>query len=188
MNIVEFFQQSAGRWSSMRTNHYFAERPQEGGRSTLEIELLDKSDPAVAQVCEQYGVDSNTVACAFRTNWDGVLETEKAGKPGSTVLVAIATLDNPKEGPLLKKIGVGESALSGRYRLNDEDELRLMLESETLYAEERIWYESENVRLRHSMLKRPDGFSLASFCSEVRLISTPKSPAADAAAKAQTSS
>jgi hypothetical protein len=184
MNIVEFLTQSAGRWSSMRTNHYFSDRQQEGGKSTLEIELLDATDPVIVQTCERYGVDPSTVACAVKTNWDGMMESEQGGKPGSTVLVAIANAENPREGQLLKQIGAGEKASSGRYRLNDEDELRMILESETMYAEERLWFESENVRLRHSTLKRPDGFSLASFCSEIRL-GVVKPPADSAAAKAQ---
>ena len=36
-------------------------------------------------------------------------------------------------------------------------------------AIERIWFESENVRLRHTKTRRSDGSSTIAFCSEVRL-------------------
>ncbi|HEY9702550.1 MAG TPA: phycobiliprotein lyase, partial [Allocoleopsis sp.] len=33
----------------------------------------------------------------------------------------------------------------------------------------RLWFASPNLRLRTSILKRFGGFSMASFCSEIRL-------------------
>jgi hypothetical protein len=182
MDIVEFFELSAGRWSSMRTSHHFAQKQQEGGKTNLEMELLDPGDPAVVQLCTQHQVDPATVLRALRSTWDGIMEFDKVKKPGATVLVAIAS-DQPRQGQLLKS-SAGQTPVKGRYQITDDDQVKLIVESETSYAEERIWFESDNVRLRHSSLKRADGFSLASFCSEIRLLSAPPK-AADATANAQ---
>lgn len=182
MDIVEFFELSAGKWASMRTSHHFAMKQQEGGKTNLEIELLDKGDPAVVQLCEQYQVDPAEALCAVRATWDGTMEFEKIKKPGATVLVAIAS-DQPNQGQLLKA-SANKTPVTGRYQITEDDQVKLITESETMYAEERIWFESENVRLRHSTLKQADGFSLASFCSEIRLMAA-KPPAQDATANAQ---
>lgn len=182
MDIVEFFELSAGKWASMRTSHHFAMKQQEGGRTTLEIELLDLGDPQVVQLCEQHQVDPAKALRAARSTWDGTMEFDKVKKPGESVLVAIAS-DDPKQGQLLKA-SANETPLVGRYQITEDNQVKLIVESGAMYSEERVWFESENVRLRHSMLKQSDGFSLASFCSEIRLLGA-KPPAEDATANAQ---
>jgi len=57
--------------------------------------------------------------------------------------------------------------------MGDDDALTLMGESETLYSEERLWFASPNLRLRTSTIKQLDGFSTASFCSEIRMGGVP---------------
>ncbi|MBW4537764.1 MAG: phycobiliprotein lyase [Myxacorys chilensis ATA2-1-KO14] len=170
MDIVEFFQQSAGKWSSMRTSHHLAFKQQEAGKSNIQIELLDKTDPAVIQLCEQHNVDPATASCGARVTWDGTMDWDKEKHDGSTVLVPIADPENPQEGKLLREMGYAEKApVAGSYHINDSNELTLVTEYESMYSKERLWFESPNVRLRHSILKRFGGFSMASFCSEIRL-------------------
>jgi hypothetical protein len=169
MDVVEFFQQSAGKWSSMRTSHHLAFKQQEGGKSDLQIEMLDKADPEVAQLCQQYEIDPALALCGARVTWKGTMEWDEEKHEGSTVLVPVADPENPQEGKLLRDMGYAEKApVAGRYIMNG-DELTLITEYETMYSKERLWFESPNVRLRHSILKRFGGFSMASFCSEVRM-------------------
>ncbi|HTL89831.1 MAG TPA: phycobiliprotein lyase [Leptolyngbya sp.] len=170
MDIVEFLQQSAGKWLSMRTSHQSAFKQQEGGKSTIEIELLEKSDPAVIQLCAQYKVDPETALCGARVMWDGTMEGSGEKRAGSTVLVPIADSENPASGKLLREMGYGDKApVAGRYEMTENNELTLTTEDDTMYSKERFWFESPTVRFRHSILKRFDGFSMASFCSEVRM-------------------
>ena len=184
MDIVEFFRQSAGKWSSMRTSHHLAFKQQEGGQSTIQIDLLDKSDPAVIELCAMYEADPETALCGARVTWDGTMEWDKEKHAGSTVLVPIADPENPNSGKLLREMGYAEKApVAGRYEMADNNELTLITEYETMYSKERLWFESENVRLRHSILKRFGGFSMASFCSEVRMgVGKSEPQAADATA------
>ncbi|MBD1854359.1 phycobiliprotein lyase [Leptolyngbya boryana CZ1] len=168
MDIVEFFELSAGRWSSMRTSHHPAAQ-QGSGKSTIEIDLLDKSDPAVIQLCEKYQVDPTTALLGARLTWEGFLDGETRKQTGSTVLVPIAG-DTQNSGKLLGEMGTTQQTpIVGHYEVSDAMGLTLITESDTLYSKERIWFESPNVRFRHSVLKQAGGFSLASFCSEVRL-------------------
>ena len=57
MDITEFFQQSAGKWASQRTNHYLAQNQTEGAKSELILDLLEQTDPAVMQMCQQQSLD-----------------------------------------------------------------------------------------------------------------------------------
>lgn len=184
MDIVEFFEQSVGKWSSMRTSHHLAFKQQEGGKSTIEIELLDKSDAAVIQLCELYQIDAALALCGARVTWDGTMEWDEEKHSGSTVLVPIADPNNANEGQLLREMGYAEKApVAGRYMMAENNELTLITEYDTMYSKERLWFESPNVRLRHSILKRFGGFSMASFCSEVRMGGIkPETQSPDAAA------
>jgi hypothetical protein len=55
-----------------------------------------------------------------------------------------------------------------------------------MYSEERLWFASPNLRLRTSILKRFGGFSMASFCSEIRMGGVQPQENASAAANQST--
>jgi hypothetical protein len=170
MDIVEFFELSSGKWFSQRTSHHLAFKQTEGGKSDIQIEQLDKADPAVIQLCEQYEVDRALALCGARVTWNGTMEWDEEKHAGSTVLVPIADPEKPNEGKLLREMGYAEKAsVAGRYSIGNDEALTLITEYETMYTEERLWFASPNLRLRTSILKRFGGFSMASFCSEIRM-------------------
>jgi hypothetical protein len=169
MDIVEFFQLSSGKWFSHRTSHLFAGKRSEGGKSDVLVEMLPKTDPEVIQLCEQYGTDPALALCGSRITWNGTIE-EKEKQSGSTVLVAIADADTPNAGKLLRKTGTTENlSATGRYVIGSDDALTLVIEDGAISSEERLWFASPNLRLRTTILKQADGFSAASFCSEIRM-------------------
>jgi hypothetical protein len=175
MDIVAFFQQSAGRWSSIKSNHHVSTTQQQSGRSTIEMELLETADPAVMQLCHQQGVNPAQVTCAARVKWDGTMEGETKQDVGSSLLVAAG---EPTQGQLWRAIGnFSAPALAGTYRVGAGGEMILAIGDQQVRSVERIWYESDNVRMRHTKVEQADGKSVVSFCSEVRLIAS-KPPAA----------
>lgn len=150
------------------------------------MELLQKDDPAVVALCQQYQADPAAALCGLRVSWDGAMEPDGKKQKGSTVLVPLAATEKPNEGKLLRAMAPTEkTAIAGRYVLGDDEVLTLIAESDTLYSEERIWFAGPNLRLRTSVLKQADGFSTASFCSEIRRIApaAQASPASSAAAQ-----
>lgn len=170
MDIVEFFQQSTGKWFSQRTSHHLAFKQSESGKSELKIEMLDKDHPEVIQLCQQYDMDPALALCGARVTWDGTMEWDEEKHAGSTVLVPVADPENPQVGKLLRDMGYAEKApVAGQYIMGEDDALTLITEYETMYTKERLWFESPNVRMRTSVLKRFGGFSMASFCSEIRM-------------------
>ncbi|MBD3881562.1 phycobiliprotein lyase [Phormidium tenue FACHB-886] len=181
MDITEFFQQSAGKWFSQRTSHHLAFKQAESGKSNIVIEMLPKDDPEVIKLCQQYEIDPALALCGTRVTWDGTMEWDKEQHSGSSVLVPVADPEKPNEGKLLRDMGYAEKAsVAGRYVMSDEA-LTLITEYETMYSEERFWFASPNLRLRTSVLKRFGGFSMATFCSEIRMGGT-QSPASSEAA------
>lgn len=182
MDIVEFFDLSAGKWFSQRTSHHLAFKQSEAGKSELQIDMLAKDDPAVIQLCEQYSFNPAEALCGARVTWTGTMEWDKEKHEGSTVLVPVADPNNPMEGKLLRELGYAEKApVAGRYVMGSDEALTLITEYETMYSEERLWFASPNLRLRTSILKRFGGFSLASFCSEIRTGNLKPMPSTDAA-------
>ncbi|MEB3336010.1 MAG: phycobiliprotein lyase [Leptolyngbyaceae bacterium] len=178
MDIVEFFEQSAGKWFSQRTSHHLAFKQSEGGKSELSIEMLTKEHPEVIKLCEQYEISPELALCGARVSWDGTMEWDEEKHTGSTVLVPIADAENSQEGKLLREMGYAEKApVAGRYIMGEDQALTLITEYETMYTKERLWFESPNVRLRTSILKRFGGFSMASFSSEIRMGVTQAPPA-----------
>ena len=170
MDIVEFFQQSSGKWFSQRSSHHFAFKQSEAGKSNLLIEMLPKDSPTVVALCEHYGVDPTLALCGVHVTWDGKMEWDKGNPAGSTVLVPIADPANPNQGRVLQQLSDAERSLgTGRYTLGNDDVLVLTTENETLYSEERLWFASPNLRLRTSVLRQSGSFSTASFCSEIRM-------------------
>jgi CpeS-like protein len=170
MDIKDFFQLSAGKWFSHRTSHHLGLNQSESGKSDLNIELLEKTDPAVVQICQQHEVQPDLAVCGLRVSWEGYMQRDPSKLKGSTVLVPIADLAQPGAGQLLRKPNSSEKIPgAGRYELGTDEALTLITEEETLRSEERIWFASPNLRLRTSVVKHLDGFSLASFSSEIRM-------------------
>jgi hypothetical protein len=185
MDIMEFFQLSAGKWFSQRTSHHLAFKQSESGKSELKIELLDKQDPAVIQLCQQYEIEPALALGGARVSWDGTMEWDEEKHVGSTILVPVADPEQPGQGKLLREMGYAEKApVAGRYLMGNDEALTLITEYETMYSEERLWFASPNLRLRTSILKRFGGFSMASFCSEIRMGVTKPVPQSSEAASA----
>ncbi|MBD2083593.1 phycobiliprotein lyase [Trichocoleus sp. ST-U3] len=184
MDIQEFFQLSAGKWFSQRTSHHLAFKQAESGKSDIKIEMLSAEDPEVIKLCEQYEVNPALAWGGARVSWDGTMEWDQEKHAGSSVLVPIPDPEKPNEGQLLRDMGYAEKAsVAGRYVIGSDNSFTLITAYETMYSEERIWFASENLRLRASILKRFGGFSMASFCSEIRMgVAKPQEKAADTVA------
>jgi len=174
MNIEEFFQMSAGKWLSHRTSHHLPFKQSEDGKSDILIEMLAAEHPEVIKLCQQYAVDPSYAACGAKVTWNATMERDKQKHSGSSVLVSVPDAGNPNEGKLLHEIGyAGKSAVAGRYKIGSDEALTLITEYESMLSEERLWFASPNLRMRVRILKPFDGFSMASFTSEIRMGGSP---------------
>ncbi|AMW31400.1 MULTISPECIES: phycobiliprotein lyase [Arthrospira] len=171
MDIVEFFELSAGKWFSQRTVHNLTSGNLEAGKSNLVMEALAPDHAIVTDICSSHGVDAGLVAKGLQLTWEGTIESNPDQQRGSAVLVTICDRSTPLQGKLLQQQqahGQNQS-LIGRYLMGKDDVLTLSIESDQFKAEERIWYLIPNLRLRTSIVNYNNGLALASFCSEIRM-------------------
>jgi CpeS-like protein len=170
MDIAAFFDLSAGKWSSIKSNHYMQTTQQQSGRSAIEMTPLEVSDAAVVELCNKQGL--GTAVRAARVTWDGTLEGNAKGDKGSTLLVAVA--ESPTTGKLVRSIGnFGTSVLVCDY-VAGEGEMTFVTAMEGKVTTERVWFESDNVRLRHTKIQAADGECTVAFCSEIRSLAAAK--------------
>ena len=88
---------------------------------------------------------------------------------GSCLLVPLAI--NETEGKIIRSVGYAESEFAvSDYKFLEDGTFLLKTQYEQSIAEERIWFVSENVRCRSSVLRTSAGSGIlqTSFASEVR--------------------
>jgi len=172
MDGMEFFQRSAGKWTSQRTTHHLAFRRAESGDSDIFVEALQADHPKIVEICEMHNYDPNLAIGGAFVSWDGSMAWDKEDEThaGNTVFALIPDTDNPKSGVLLRERGYAEIVpIAGRYHIDELDGLVLATEYDTMLTLERFWFANPNLRLRTSTVQRFGGFNTATFCTENRL-------------------
>jgi len=178
MTIEQFVAQSSGKWRSMRSGHSLAFQQFEEVLSEVTIEEINKENTAVKQLIESSIItsqDDHLVTSPFRMEWcaesDWEPEDPSEVSSGSCIIVPL-TKDN-YSGKLIRSVGYAESeAAISEYHFLDDGTFTLTTQYEQSIAEERIWFVSENVRCRSSVLRTSAGSGIlqTSFASEVRRI------------------
>jgi hypothetical protein len=173
MNVMEFFQLSAGKWRSQRTTHHLPFRRSETGDSEIWVEALVANHPKIIDICHLHQIDPGLAIGGAYVNWQGSMAWDREGEDnheGSTVFALVPDDDHAREGQMLRERGYAEIVpVIGRYQMDDEDGLVLTTDYETMSSIERFWFVTPDLRFRSSTVKRFGGFSTASFCSEFRI-------------------
>lgn len=172
MDIVNFFETAAGNWFSQRTTHFAPGQPSQTGQTTLQITRAELNDARVLELCQQFSVEATAAIFAFVIQQAGKTNLYGSGNsspPSTTMMVGFKSEDD-LSGKFLSQTEQ-EPAISGKYQLEDEI-LTLSVQHDDFASEERLWYMNPNLRMRTSLVTRTDGFRMASFCSEVRRLST----------------
>jgi hypothetical protein len=171
MDGLKFFQESSGKWRSLRTTHHLPFRKAESGSSDIYVEALSADHPQIAAICKIHNIEPELAVGGAFVSWDGTMEWDKDDEnhEGNTVFALIPDLHNPKRGKLLRERGYAEIVpVAGEYYLDQENALVLSTEYETMTTIERFWFPTANVRMRTSTVQRFGGFNTATFCVEVK--------------------
>ena len=173
MNVREFFELSAGKWFSQKTSHHLTLKQSEHGKTDLVIDILANDNPQVIQLCQQAGIDPNLIWGGAKYTWKGTVSWDNqpqnpASQQGETIVISVPDLPEGNTGKLFRASN-GTAPQVARYQMGDDDALTLVTEQENICFEERSWFESDNVRLRTTMVTQASGDSLASFYSEIRM-------------------
>tara|TARA_B100000902_G_scaffold384075_1_gene423764 strand:+ start:106 stop:645 length:540 start_codon:yes stop_codon:yes gene_type:complete len=179
MNIEQFVAQSEGTWRSMRSGHSLAFQQFEDVLSEVQIAPLEASDINVETLLKSSSLNdaNSSVQAPFRMTWSAESDWEpddpSAVSSGTCVIVPVPI--NAERGHLLRSVGYAESApAESEYCFLDDGTFILTTQYEQSLAEERIWFVSEHVRCRSSVLRTSAGSGVlqTSFASEVRRLTS----------------
>jgi hypothetical protein len=172
MEIQEFLELCEGKWFSQRTSYHLEQQQSHSSQSEITIERLFQDHPTVTQLCQEYQIDPKVTLGGTQSSWDDSAGSAKTKRIGSAVVILVANAENPQTGLLLQ---ASSHPQKGRYILGKDEALTLIVEGETGYAEERLWFPKPNLRLRTSLIRYPNGFHQTTFYSEIRRL-PPKNP------------
>ncbi len=172
MTIEQFVAQSIGDWKSMRSGHSLAFQIFEDVVSEISIISIKKDDPRVLKLLNKKGISSEGIF-PFFMKWeaDSDWEPDNPGEVSKGECLLIPIPEDNSTGRLIRSIGYAESeeAIS-TYHILDDGTFTLKTQYGQSIAEERIWFVSDNVRCRSSIIRTSEGAGIlqASFASEVR--------------------
>ena len=178
MNIEQFVAQSEGKWRSMRSGHSLAFQQFEDVLSEVEITRINTTDTDIAQLLVSSNLEPDRqVSSPFRMTWAAESDWEPDDpsevSSGSCLIVPLP-IDETR-GMLLRSLGYAEAAAAkSTYAFLSDGTFVLKTGYEQSIAEERIWFVSEHVRCRSSVLRTSAGSGVlqTSFASEVRRLTS----------------
>ena len=178
MTIEQFVAQSLGKWRSMRSGHSLAFQQFEEVLSEVTIEEISKDDSSVIQLLQSSVANKqnwDTISSPFKMEWsaESDWEPDDPSEVSSGSCIIVPLVKNISSGNLIRSVGYAESeAAISEYRFSNDGTFTLTTNYEQSIAEERIWFVSENVRCRSSVLRTSAGSGIlqTSFASEVRRI------------------
>ena len=168
--IEAFVSRSFGAWNARRSGHNLAFRHVEEIASDIRITPVSPDDPQLDQLLQANGVDPSSICCPFQMSWEGSSDWDEDAASSGTCLLAPVP-ETPTTGQLLRSQGYAEQIPSvGTYRFSDDGTFVLVTPYEAASAEERIWFATDDLRLRVSMMRTSSGRGVlqASFSSEIR--------------------
>ncbi|MBP0021582.1 MAG: phycobiliprotein lyase [Cyanobacteria bacterium SBLK] len=167
MDIKTFVTQSAGEWFSQRTRYQGAGKEPDNSKSNLTVELLE-DDPAIVQLYQQYNIDSAAIKFGLKTRWDTSVDWGKPKQIGSSFWAIVPDENDPQIGMVLRSGLLPNPSSQGVYAIGADDALTLTTTNNNICTSERIWFASENLRLRTLLVNNGTEFIQTSFYSEIR--------------------
>ncbi len=177
MRIEQFVAQSIGEWRSMRSSHSLAFQQFEEIVSHINITRLSKTDKRVLTLANSDSIQLGDFKCPFEISWqaDSRWENESnESHEGSCIFIAFDS--KPREGQLIRSLGYTEKQVAlSNYKFLNDDSIVIQTTYEHSSVEEKIWFLSEKVRCRSSVIRTKDkkGIIQTSFSSELKIKKEP---------------
>ncbi len=160
----------------MRSTHSLAFQQFEETISLITIKKINPSSIEVKQLLSnEKNISGTNGLLPFKMEWslssEYTDEKSEAERYGSCLLIPIPI--NKQEGRLIRSVGYAEKIQSiSKYHFSSEGTLILETTYDQSIVEEKIWFISNNVRCRASIIKTSEGSGIlqTSFSSEIRLL------------------
>ncbi len=171
MNMMDFFRKSEGVWFSQRTVHHFDSVADESGESNLIINVLEKDDAKVMEVCQQQGVDPTLAAGGASFMWQSTFADDEPNPNYAAILVDVPHPESCHYGKFLRNRGYVEGIpVVGVYQFETDGVLTIQTEYEKNQGQERCWFVNEHFRVRVMTVKMMNGVNQMTYCSERRCL------------------
>lgn len=155
MDINTFLDKFAGDWFSQRTTYNISEDEVDNSKANLTIHLLSPMESQVTQLCHQYNLNLDLSLGIITSSWDNSPDWGKAKQVGSSLMLILRDDNDNNTGKILRVLN-DNKGLIGKYVLAEDESLTLVIEESNQYIEERIWFASDNLRLRNTIVKKEE--------------------------------
>ena len=169
MTMEDFLHASRGTWMTRRAVHHLDHQDDEFADSNLIIEPFNVSDPAVATICANLGIDAAEAQGGARFWWESNLKMSTRSDDHAAVLINVPSVTNPRQGFLLRDKGyVEKQSVVSTYTFADDGVLTITTRYDTNVGIERCWFVTDSLRMRVSSVQCLDGVSMTTYCTEFR--------------------
>ena len=169
MTMEDFLHASRGTWMTRRAVHHLDHQDDEFADSNLIIEPFNGSDPAVATICANLGIDAAEAQGGARFWWESNLKMSTRSDDHAAVLINVPSATNPRQGFLLRDKGyVEKQSVVSTYTFADDGVLTITTRYDTNVGIERCWFVTDSLRMRVSSVQCLDGVSMTTYCTEFR--------------------
>lgn len=169
MDIKTFLNLCTGNWFSQRTNYNLGGEKTESSKADLSITMITPEDSQITQLSQQYRIDSKQSLGGLLYSWDNSVDWGKTKQQGSSLIVFIPDAEDAITGKLLTNATPHVGAKSfGTYIYGQDEALTLTINTGNIQAEERLWFASDNLRLRTTVIKNSTQITHTTFYSEIR--------------------
>ena len=170
----EFIEKSIGEWKSIRSTHTLAFQEFENTNSSLRISYKNIESEEVLEIKNRLKY-SQDLSFAINISWKSTSEWTIENKSQESHSVLIFIPKDEYTGTLIKDKGYAEQIpSSSRYYIDETKTLNIISEYNATISEEKIWFLSNNVRSRYSVIKNKinNGILQTSHATEIRKLIT----------------
>ena len=174
ITIKEFIDKSIGEWKSLRSTHTIAFQEFENTRSNIFISYISLDSSEAKNLLGKFNFSLNpkfAIKIIWRATSDWAIEDES--DPNETIL--IFSQKDMNSGIILRNKGYAEIIHTySNYFIDPQENLNIITEYNSIISEEKIWFISNHLRARYSLIKNKEFGSLiqTSHSSEIRKITS----------------
>lgn len=169
--MIDFFRKSEGTWFTQRSVHHFDSSADESGESNLIVQVVERDDPRVQEVCEQQGIDPARAMGGASFTWQANLDFREPDSQNAAILVDIPDQSSNRFGKLIRDQGYVESIpVVSRYQFAADGVLTIDTNYDNNQGQERCWFVTDHFRVRVSTVLMMNGVNLMTYCSERRCV------------------
>ncbi|MEM7726199.1 MAG: phycobiliprotein lyase [Cyanobacteria bacterium P01_A01_bin.45] len=172
MTMMDFFRKSEGTWFTQRSVHHFDLVADESGESNLIVDVLEKDDSKVNEICLNQNIDPEKAKGGAGFLWQANLDDREPNRDYAAILIDVPDDDNPSAGKLIRDRGYVEGIpVICRYWFGQDGVLTIDTDYDNNQGQERCWFITDDFRVRVSTVRMMNGVNLMTYCSERRCIS-----------------